>query len=484
MTPGWPHRIKGGEMNRFKVIDDQTLGRIHDASLTLLEETGVAFHHDTVVEIFKSHGANVDGRTVRFPRKLVETAMDQVPPRFTWTARNPDHTRVMGEGWVLQPAAGTVKVHDLDGNIRPGTLEDYANFQKIYQAGDIFDLVGMIPVEPSELPAETKHLHMMYQTLRHTDKPVNGFMTTGDQARAQLEMAAIAVGGTDTFTSRHHMCVSIGATTPLIYSWDPLETLLRYVEANQVPTILCAPLAGVTSPYSMLGTAVLQNAELLAGIVLVQLLRPGHPAVYCPSAAAANMKTCGFATGAPESMLINTANIQMALDFYHIPVRAMPGFTDAKIPDFQAGAETMQNLMMGMLSGAHLLNESVGILDNILTVSYEKTLLDAEIISRIKRIGQGLREPEDTDLALAGIRAAGRGGSFLTDPATVANCRNRWSPTVSFWGTQQEWEADGARDAAARANEMARKILANAPERLVDQDTDNALKAYMDRKLG
>lgn len=469
-------------MNRFKVIDDVKLEQIHEASLTLLWETGVAFHHDGVLETFKAHGAKVAGQVVHLPKKMVKTAMSQVPEKFTWTARNPAHTKVMGEGWLLQPAAGTVKVHDLDGCIRPGTIEDYTNFQKIYQAGDIFDLVGMIPVEPSELPAATKHLYMMYRTLKHTDKPINGFMTTGDQARAQLEMTALAVGGEETFKSHHYMCVSIGATTPLIYSYDPLETLVQYVAQNQVPTILCAPLAGVTSPYSMLGTAVLQNAELLAGMVLVQLLRPGHPAVYCPSAAAANMKTCGFATGAPESMLINIANIQMGLDFYHVPVRAMPGFTDAKIPDFQAGAETMQNLMMGMLSGAHLLNESVGILDNILTVSYAKTLLDAEIISRIKRISKGVEGLADNDLSLAAIQAAGHGGSFLVDPATVANCRNRWAPTVSFWGTQQEWEKKGAKDSAARANEMAADILANAPDSLIDKETDKTLQEYMEKE--
>ena len=338
----------------------------------------------------------------------------------------------------------------------------------------------MIPVEPSEIPGKTKHLHMMYETLRHTDKPVNGFMTTGDQAEAQLEMMALAVGGEKKLHSHHYMCVSIGATTPLTYSYDPLETLIQYVKQNQVPTILCAPLAGVTSPYSMLGTAVLQNAELLAGIVLIQLLKPGHPAVYCPSAAAANMKNCGFATGAPESMLINIANIQMGLEFYRVPVRAMCGFTDAKIPDFQAGAETMQNMMMGMLSGAHLLNESVGILDNILTVSYEKTLLDAEIISRIKRIGRGIDGP-DIDLSLASIQKIGQGGSFLMDPITVANCRNRWAPTVSFWGTEQEWEKAGSKDAAARANHMVSKILNDAPDSLIDEDTDRELKSYMER---
>lgn len=469
-------------MNRFKVIDGGMLDRIHEASLKLLKETGVVFHHDRVLDLFKDHDAAVVGNRVRLPEKMVESAIEQAPDRFTWSARNPDHTRVLGEGWLVQPAAGTVKVHDLEGRIRPGTLKDYTHFQKIYQAGEAFDLVGMIPVEPSDLPAETKHLFMMYETLKHTDKPVNGFMTTGAQARDQLEMAAIAVGGRAALEAAHYMCVSIGATSPLIYSYDPLETLLQYVAMNQVPTILCAPLAGVTSPFSMLGTAVLQNAELLAGIVLVQLLRPGHPVVYCPSAAAANMKTCGFATGAPESMLINIANIQLGLERYHLPVRAMPGFTDAKIPDFQAGVETVQNLMMGMLSGAHLLNESVGILDNILTVSFEKTLLDAEIISRIKQVAKGVQGP-DLDLSLEAIQAAGPGGSFLMDPATVAHCRSRWAPSVSYWGTQQEWENKGAVNAAARANEQARRMLAQAPERLIDGDTDEALLAYMKKRL-
>jgi len=468
-------------MNRFKVIDSNTMEQIHDTSLTLLEETGVAFHHNRALEIFKSHGARVNGQVVCLPKSMVETAISQVPDKFTWTARNPDHTKVVGDGWLLQPAAGPVKVHDLKGNIRPGSLEDYRNFQKIYQAGETFDLVGMIPVEPVELPVETKHLHMMYETLRHTDKPVNGFMTTGDQAQAQLEMMALAVGGEEELQSQHYMCVSIGATTPLTYSYDPLETLIQYVEQNQVPTILCAPLAGITSPYPMLGTAVLQNAELLAGLVLVQLLKPGHPVVYCPSAAAANMRNGGFATGAPESMLINIANIQIGLEMYRVPVRAMCGFTDAKIPDFQAGVETMQNMMMGMLSGAHLLNESVGILDNILTVSYEKTLLDAEIISRIKRIGRGIDGP-DTDLSLAAIQATGHGGSFLMDPVTAANCRNRWAPTVSFWGTEQEWEEAGRSDAADRANYMVRKVLEDAPPRLIDSDIDSALKSYMEKK--
>ena len=466
-------------MKKIQAIEPDMLSKIHGASLKILEETGVLFHHYEVLEIFKNYGAKVQDKLVKLSPELVEKCLEKVPERFTWKARNDNYTRTMGDGYLLQPAAGTVKVHDLDGKIREGTLKDYANFQKIYQAGDIYDLVGMIPVEPKDVDPELKHLYMMYETLKHTDKPVNGFMTTGSQAGAQLDMMEMAVGGQKVFEKNHYMAVSIGVTTPLTYSWDPLETMLAYVKRNQVPTILCAPLAGVTSPYSMLGTAVLQNAEILAGIVLVQLLRPGHPVVYSPSAAAANMRTCGFSTGSPESMLINIVNIQMGLDYYHIPVRAMSGFTDAKIPDFQAGAETMQNLMLGMLSGAHLLNESVGILDNILTVSYEKTLLDGEIISRIKRISQGI-SGADRDLCVESIQHVGHGGSYLTEPMTVKNCRNRWAPITSFWGTQEEWEKKGSQDASHRANQMARQILLDAPDSLIDKALDKALLLYME----
>jgi trimethylamine---corrinoid protein Co-methyltransferase len=468
-------------MKKLEVVDKEKRSQIHDASLKILAETGVVFHHDEALSVFKKHGAKVEGQVVKFPPKLVEESMSLVPRQFTWKARNEAYTRVLGEGYLLQPAAGTVKVHDLDGNIRGGTLEDYANFQKIYQFGEVYDLVGMIPVEPKDVDQKVKHLSMMYEILKHTDKPVNGFMTKGDQAKAQLDMMEIAVGGKNEFENNHYMAVSIGATTPLTYSWDPLETMIQYVKRNQVPTILCAPLAGVTSPYSMLGTAVLQNAEILAGIVLTQLLRRGHPVVYCPSATVANMRTAGFCTGAPESMLINIANIQMGIDYYKIPVRSMSGFTDAKVPDFQAGMETMQNLMMGMLSGAHLLNESVGILDNILTVSYEKTILDGEIISRIKRINQGITGV-DQDLCVDSIQRIGHTGSYLTDPNTVKNCRNRWTPSTSFWGTQKDWEKDGGVDAASRANQKARQILAEAPDSIIDQALDQALRDYIEKE--
>ena len=225
---------------RLEVISADDFEMIHRATIKLLEETGIVFHHDEVLKIFKDHGAVVEDNLVRLPQKLVEDSIQLAPQAFRWQARNHERSVVMGEGPLVQPAAGPVYVHDLDRGRRPGTLDDYTNLQKIYQAQDVFDLVGMISCEPSDVSQDRKHLDLMLEILKHTDKPVNGFMTTGGQARAQLDMMEIAMGGKNALDQHHCIAVSIGATSPLTYTRDPLETLLQYVRRNRW-CICCAP---------------------------------------------------------------------------------------------------------------------------------------------------------------------------------------------------------------------------------------------------
>ncbi len=467
---------------KLEVISGDDFEMIHQATLWLLEDTGIAFQHDEVLKIFKDHGAVVNGNLVRFPPKLVEERVEMAPSKFRWQARNEQHSVVIGEGPVLQPAAGPVYVDDLDRGRRLGTLKDYTNLQKIYQAEDVFDLVGMISCEPCDVSEDRKHLYLMLEILRHTDKPVNGFMTAGKQARAQLDMMEIAMGRKDALEDHHCIAVSIGATSPLTYTWDPIETLLQYVRRNQIVHLLCAPLAGVSSPIGLMDTVVLQNAELLAGIVLAQIVQPGAPIVYGPSATAADMKSGAYFCGTPEGMLINMANIQMATQFYKVPARAMPGITDAKTVDYQAGFETMQNLMMGMLAGAHLLNEAVGILDNILTVSYEKTIIDGELISRVKRIMQGI-DGADREVNTEVIQEIGHGGNFLLHESTLDRCRDRWRASLSYCGNYTDWEKEGAYDIVQRVSKTYKEILAAAPDSLIDPALEEELGAYIKSEL-
>jgi len=350
---------------KLEVISGDDFEMIHQATLRLLEDIGIVFHHDEVLKIFKDHGATVDGNLVRLPQKLVEERAKMAPSKFRWQARNNQRTVVMGEGPVLQPAAGPVYVHDLNRGRRSGTLQDYTNLQKIYQAEDVFDLVGMISCEPSDVSQDRKHLDLMLEILRHTDKPVNGFMTTGKQARAQLDMMEIAMGRKNALEQHHCIAVSIGATSPLTYTWDPLETLLQYVRRNQM---------------------------------------------------------------------------------------------------------------------AHLLNEAVGILDNILTVSYEKTIIDGELISRVKRIMQGI-DGADREVNIDVIRETGHGGNFLLHESTLNHCRDRWRASLSYCGNYNDWEKEGARDIMQRASKTYNEILEAAPDSLIDPALEEELEAYIKSEL-
>ena len=186
----------------------------------------------------------------------------------------------------------------------------------------------------------------------------------------------------------------------------------------------------MTGPVSLFGTTVQQNAEFLAGLVLLQLINPGNPVVYCPASTVANMKNASYITGPPEAFLINTANLQMALDFYKLPTRVMCGMTDSKRVDYQAGYETMQNMMMGMLSGAHIIHECLGVLDSIMCTSYEKFVIDEELLSRIMRISKGL-DTSDEAMSLDVIRDVAKGGEYLTHDNTFEHVRDFWNPILS-----------------------------------------------------
>jgi trimethylamine--corrinoid protein Co-methyltransferase len=190
------------------------------------------------------------------------------------------------------------------------------------------------------------------------------------------------------------------------------------------------------------------------------------------------MKNGSFVTGSPEMMLIHTAALQMVLDFYKLPTRSMCGMTDSKIIDYQAGAETMQNLMVGVLSGAHIVFECLGVLDAIMTTSYEKLIIDLEMVSRVIRIRNGIDSSQkDRDLKV--IQEIAQSGDYITHPDTLARFREQWRPSMSTWESYENWQASGAEDVAMKASRKYKEILAAAPQSLIDPEVDKALNDYI-----
>ena len=472
-------------INRLKAISEEDMAWIHEASLKILGETGIVFHSEEALAICKKHGAKVNGQTVYFPKEIVSQALETSPATYRWQAGNDAYSVTVGdkkEKLLLQPNGGPVFIQDLDKGRRPATLEDFANIIKLCQAGDEVSLVGSFPVEPSDVNQAEKHLHMMYETLKNTDKPVIAFETSGVKAVQMLDMVEIALGRRDFLRNNHCVAVAVTPTSPLTYEPTACETIIEFAGRNQPIFLTVAIMAGFSGPISLIGTAILQNAEVLAGITLAQLVNPGNPVVYSNGSSVANMKNGNFISASPEMMLIHLAGMQMSLDYYHLPTRSMCGMTDSKLIDCQAGYETMQNLMVGALGGAHMVFECLGVLDAIMTTSYEKLVIDLEIAGRVMRIREGM-DTSDKEQAVKVIQEMGHQGKYITHPDTLTQFRGRWLPTLSDWETYENWVEAGSEDVTVRANRKYKEILQNAPETLIDPAVDQALNDYIQRAL-
>lgn len=470
------------KLPRAKVVDDTELPRIHEATIKILEETGIIFEHEEVIDIFKKHGAKVEGKTVYIPRKMAERAMDQTPATFLHVARNQERSVLIGDGIAPHPNVGCVFCEDLDNGKRRGLLQDYANFQKLSQASEICKLTGATPVAPDDIEASERALYMLYETIKHTDKPVIGSCTVAKKAKESLDMVEM-VFGRNYLNDHYCIGVSTNPLSPLKFATETLETILAYAKRRQPVYILPCALAGVSAPIDLFGSIIQQNAEAVAGMTLVQLINAGCPAVYCPASTMADMRTALCVYSPPEQFLINSTCLQMAIDFYRVPTRIMAGMTDSKEIDIQAGYETMQNMLMGLMTGGHMVEQVFGVLDAVMTISYEKFIIDEEMMSRAIRICEGVDTSEKA-MSLNVIQEVGPGGNYVTHKDTFTKFKNPWRPTVSFWESYAKWEGKGKETVLARANKAYKAILAGRPEMMIPPDLDRDLRKFLEKSRG
>jgi len=469
----------------FRVLSRNDLYKVHESSIRILEETGVIFQSEEVLKIFKKHGAKVEGETVYIPTKMVEDSLASCPKSYTWLARNKKRSVRVGSGQdelVISPSQGPVYVQDIDAGRRKGTMHDYINLLRLCQESSVVNSVGAIPVEPNDIDEKEKYLKMTYELLKNTDKPMIGMILTEKEQRDVFDMIEIAVGQKGFLLDNQTICVSVNPLSPLRYGLEQLETVLAYAKHRQPVFILPCIMAGATGPISLYGMTILQNTEILAGMVLTQLINPGTPVVYSPASSMANMKNASYITGSPEGNLINIACIQMGLELYNVPTRSMAGLTDAKEIDCQAGIETMQNIFMLVASGVNIINECVGVLDSIMTVSYEKFVIDEEILSRVLRIMNGMDTYNQIE-AEEVIKEVGHSGAYLAHQSTFDHFRKCWKPTVSTWDTYSDWKEKGAQDIVEKANEKYKEILNKPQKILIDSETDKDLQAYIEKTI-
>lgn len=468
-------------MQRFQLLTQEEIEKIHDNSMRILENIGMVISYGPAKEVYAKAGCKVDGDRVYIPRKLVEEAIKLAPSSFTMYARNPKNDVVIScDRTVYAGPNCSPFVSDLDRGRRSSTLQDFINFIKIIDKLENVDIQSQIPCEPNDVPVDYRPYEMLYNTLKYNEKPFMGSSLGYEHAKQGIEMASIAFGGIDVIKEKPVM-VSIPCTlTPLSYADNMMGALMAYAEYRQPQMINSLSIAGISTPATLVGLVSVQNAEVLAGITLAQLISPGTPVIYAAAGSNCEMSNVMLSIGSPEDAVVSIINGQLC-NYYQIPCRTSGALTDSKIPDGQAAYEAAITLMAGPISGGNFMLHSVGILDSYNTASYEQLIIDNEIIGYIKRIMRGVTVDEET-LAYDVIEEVGPQGNFLVHEHTLDWFREEfYMPKLSDRHTPDQWASLGSLDSAQRANKKWKEILESCGEATLDPAIDKELRAYIER---
>lgn len=466
-------------LDRMQEFVQDELEKIHCASMEVLSEIGVAFQLPEVLKIFERQGFKVDGQTVFFSERQVAEALETVPSQFEITARNPEKSVIVGKGGpVCAPGYGAPFISDASGMQRPGMLEDYINFCKLVHNSDHIDMMGYEMVDPSDVPSEHAHLYMMQANLIYSDKACMGSVIPASAAQDAIEMASFAWGGNDFIQDKYIILPTINPISPLVWDANMAEAILVYAKNNQPIMFENLMMSGSTGPVSLAGMIVLQNAEILSGLVLAQLINPGLPIIFGNIPGTTDMRTGNLSIGAPESSTFVSANSQMA-QFYGVPGRSGGNLTDAHIPDMQAGIESALCLYTAVRSGTIFLLHSCGILGAYMSMSFEKFIIDEEIIAMVKRMLKPVII-SDTSIDMVTIKEVGIGGEYLSHPRTFELFRDEHFDSTLFNRLgYNDWLEQGGKDLHVRAREILRDRLQSYRQPEIDPEVKDRIDRYV-----
>lgn len=467
----------GGQL---EILSRDDIERIHGATVEVLRRLGVKVWEPKARELFQKAGAEVDRKTlmVRIPESLLKEAIAKAPKEFEMYGRDPSYKLVFGGKRVHFSVAGMgVRVHDLEGRVRPATLSDVENLARLGDHCQNIHHISMM-VTPQDVPDRLYPLYMLLANWKNSIKTTDGYNYTASQAMETIEMASILRGGREELMKKPMLLGFTNPVSPMQLSKELIEGAIVYAENNQPMLYAPEALAGGTAPATLAGLLVQQNAEVLSGIMVSQLARPGAPVLYGTVSAALDMRTGATALGGPEVGLLNLATAQLAR-YYGIPCRGTGGNTDSKVLDAQAGAETAVNLLMAALAGMNFIYDAAGSLEGSLTVSYEKLLVDDEICGMVSRVLAGIEVTEET-LAVDEICRVGPNASYLSSPLTARTYRREhFIPTLFDRSSREAWTKAGSRDIAALAREEAKRVLRTHQPEPLEQDVLRDLEQYV-----
>jgi trimethylamine--corrinoid protein Co-methyltransferase len=471
----------------IEVLSKEEILQIHRAALEVLKETGVKIQHEEALEIFKQAGAETEPtkQIAHIPSQLVEFAFNHAPRFMTICGRNPAYDLKSGTGGVyFSGGHGATFVIDFDTGVRrPATKKDLEDMARLHDALQHSRLIYP-QIYPQDVPARALDRHISQALLCNTEKPVVATAYDGKAARDLLRMGAAIAGGEEALRQRPIFTVSLGIISPLLFERERVDVLLEICRSGHPFQVYTIPSAGGTSPATLAGTLVITVAELLAGLVLTQLVRPGLPVRLMAYPSIIDQRYGCFTFACPEKALMAAAMAQV-FRYYGVPHAIHGATTRANVLDAQAGYETGIFNMLTALSGGEIIIECISsALEDTVVSVYEQAVISNEICDMVYRILRGIDVTPET-LAVDVIKEIGPGGQFLTHRHTLEHFKfENWDAKLSNRMAREEWIENGSLDIVAKAREEVKKILATHRPKPLDADVQRKLQKIVEEAEG
>jgi trimethylamine--corrinoid protein Co-methyltransferase len=471
------------ERTKLEILTNKELEEIHAGALHLLETVGVEIFEKEAIDVLTQGGAKVKDKRVCLPEKLVLENLEKVPKSFSIHARGQKHSVTLGSGKTyIEPMIGRINVIDLDTKKKRGTnIKDAGDLIKLADALDNYHILhsGAVMPRVEGVPEGTAHVHGYLQGVKNSTKIIKGSGRGKKVAEDCIQMASIlGQCKKEELAAKPNIFTTINVISPLKHDRAQTQGLMTYAKYGLPVEITSEPQMGATSPVTHMGTLIQQTAEILSGIVIVQLINPGNPVIIGTCAAAMDLKNGLIALGGVEGALINIAHAQLA-KYYGIPSRGTGCNTDSKVLDIQAGYEKALTLILTVFAGNDIVFYP-GTIEHALTIDYRSLLIDNEICGMALRAAKGI-EVNDETKAVELIEEIGvKGGHYLGKKHTIDHMEKElFFGNLTNRDTREVWQTKGSKRLDEVAKDRVREILeTHKPEPLPDS-VQNEMELYI-----
>lgn len=457
----------------LEVLAPDQIKLIHESTLWILENVGIEIKNEPILHLLNKNGVNIDFSTgiAKIPCELIEECIKKTPKNITLFSRNSKYSIRLGEGnTYVHTMGGAINIIE-NGKARKATQSDLERITIL--ADGLSNIHFVCPIfYPDDAPEHVKDIYAVKSVLKNTEKHVLVTPSGGSSLDYIIKMGEIIVGS-EEFKKAPIISIGASPTSPLVFSKEVTEILVKAAKFKIPLFLLPCPLAGGTAPVTLAGTLVLQNAEILSGITIIQLVNPGNPVIYAPRLLTLDMKT-GQAAGGIELGLMSAAAVQLAR-YYGIPSDVYGFWTTSKTLDEQTAFEKAFNGLLPALAGADLLS-GAGLVENGISASLEQLVIDDEAYGMVLRAIKGVQVTNET-LALKTIADVGPGKHFLTHVDTRKFFRiEHFLPTIFDRSSRLAWEKAGSKNIIAVASEKVLKVLREHQPVSLDKDICNELE--------